>query len=222
MAPLSRRLIAEFLGTFALIFVGCGSVLADNYARFGLLGIAAANALVFSIMVTSLMTISGAHFNPAITLGLLIGRRIDTATAGYYVVAQMLGGIFGAALLHVVLPAGIVKVTTLGTPSLAPGMLFWQAVALEAILTFFLVGAVYGTVVARNAPKVGGFGVGLVLLFGILVGGGLTGAAMNPARAFAPALLSGSWTAQAVWWIGPLLGGLIAGLLWDRVLLKGE
>ena len=222
MAPLSRRLIAEFLGTFALIFVGCGSVMADNYARFGLLGIAAAHALVLAIMISSLMNISGGHFNPAVTTGLLVGRRIDVRTAGFYIVAQLVGGVVGAALLHFILPAPIVKVTTLGTPSLAPAMLFWQAVALEAVLTFFLVSAVYGTAVQKNAPKIAGFGIGLTLLFDILVGGGLTGAAMNPARAFAPALISNTWTAQAVWWIGPLLGGIVAGLLWDRVLIKGE
>jgi MIP family channel proteins len=222
MVPLSRRLVAEFLGTFALIFIGCGSVIADNYARFGLLGIAMAHALVLGVMITALMNISGGHFNPAVTVGLLVGKRIDTATAGTYVVVQLIGGIVGALLLRLVLPAAIVKVTTLGAPSLAPGMGFWQAVGMEAVLTFFLVSAVYGTAVAKNAPKVGGFGIGLVLLFDILVGGGLTGAAMNPARALAPALISGSWTAHAVWWIGPLLGGVIAGLLWDRVLLKGE
>ena len=222
MVPLSRRLIAEFLGTFALIFIGCGSVIADNYARFGMMGIATAHALVLAVMITALMNISGAHFNPAVTLGLLIGKRIDGASAGAYVVAQLIGGIVGAFALRLVLPSAIVHVTTLGAPSLAPGMGFWQAVGMEAILTFFLVSAVYGTAVAKNAPKVGGFGIGLVLLFDILVGGGLTGAAMNPARALGPAVVAGSWTAHAVWWIGPLLGGVVAGLLWDRVLLKGE
>jgi MIP family channel proteins len=222
MAPLSRRLVAEFLGTFALIFIGCGSVIADNYARFGLLGIATAHALVLGVMITALMNVSGGHFNPAVTTGLLIGRRIDAATAGAYIAAQVVGGIAGAFALRLVLPAAIVKVTTLGVPSLAPGMGFGQAVALEAILTFFLVSAVYGTAVAKNAPKVGGFAIGLVLLFDILMGGPLTGAAMNPARALGPAVAAGIWSAHAVWWIGPLLGGVVAGLLWDRVLLKGE
>lgn len=222
MAPLSRRLMAEFLGTFALIFVGCGAVLSDTFARFGLLGIAAAHALVLAIMITSLMHISGGHFNPAVTVGLLVGKRIDARTAGFYIVVQLLGGIVGAGLLSLLVPASIVKVTAMGTPTLAPAMLFWQAVGMEAVLTFFLVSAVYGTVVNTHAAKLGGFGIGLVLLFDILVGGGLTGAAMNPARAFGPAVVSNTWTAQAVWWIGPLVGGIIAGLLWDRVFLKGE
>src|SRR5690606_2897772 len=97
-----------------------------------------------------------------------------------------------------------------------------KAIAIEAVLTFILVSAVYGTAVAKNAPAVGGFGIGLTLLFGILIGGPLTGAALNPARAFGPALVAGAWTGQVAYWAGPLLGGIIAGLLWDRVLLKGE
>ncbi|HKV73792.1 MAG TPA: aquaporin [Gemmatimonadales bacterium] len=222
MVPLSRRLVAEFLGTFALIFIGCGSVIADSYARFGLLGIALAHALVLGVMVTALMNISGGHFNPAVTTGLLVGRRIDARTAGAYIVTQLVGGVAGALALKLVLPVAIEKVTSLGLPTLAPGMGFGQAVALEAILTFFLVSAVYGTAVAKNAPKVGGFAIGLVLLFDILMGGALTGAAMNPARAFGPAAVAGVWSAHAVWWIGPLVGGVVAGLLWDRVLLKGE
>ncbi len=87
------------------------------------------------------------------------------------------------------------------------------------MLTFFLVSAVFGTMVNADAPKLGGFGVGLVLLFDILVGGPLTGAAANPARAFGPALVSGQWVGHSVYWVGPILGGLAAALLWEYVLL---
>jgi aquaporin TIP len=96
---------------------------------------------------------------------------------------------------------------------------FGQAVTIEAILTFFLVSAVFGTCVNPDAPKIGGFGVGLVLLFDILVGGPLTGSAVNPARAFGPALISGQWVGQGVYWAGPILGGIVAALLWEHVLL---
>ena len=94
-----------------------------------------------------------------------------------------------------------------------------QAILIEGVLTFFLVSAVFGTVVSPDAPRVGGFGIGLVLLFDILVGGPLTGAAMNPARAFGPSVASGIWTGHLIYWVGPLLGGIAAGLLWDRILL---
>ena len=218
MVPLPRRLLAEFIGTFALVFIGCGSVLAENYGRYGLVGVALAHALVLSVMITALMNISGGNFNPAVTLGLLVAKKTDGPTAAAYMVTQIVAGIVGALGVKLLFPAGVVAATNLGVPTLAPGLHFGQAVILEAILTFFLVTAYFGTVVAQSAPKVGGFGTGLVLLFGIIMGGGLTGAAMNPARAFGPALVSGSWTAQAVWWIGPLVGGAAAGLLWSRVL----
>jgi MIP family channel proteins len=218
MAPLPRRLLAEFIGTFALVFIGCGSVLAEPYGRYGLVGVALAHALVLSVMITALMNISGGNFNPAVTLGLLVARKTDGPTAGAYMVTQLVAGIIGALCVKLLFPAAVVGPSSLGVPTLAPGLHFVQGVVLEAILTFFLVLAVFGTAVAKNAPRVGGFGIGLVLLFDILMGGGLTGAAVNPARAFGPALVAGRWTAQAVWWIGPLVGGAVAGLLWSRVL----
>ena len=112
----------------------------------------------------------------------------------------------GALLLKLVVPVVVLRAgATLGTPALSGVMTWGNAIGLEAVLTFFLVSAVFGTAVSPDAPKVGGFGIGLVLLFDILVGGPLTGAAMNPARAFAPALVSGTWFAQPVWWIGPIV-----------------
>ncbi|MFI5209745.1 MAG: MIP/aquaporin family protein [Gemmatimonadales bacterium] len=218
MVPLPRRLLAEFIGTFALVFIGCGSVLAESYGRYGLVGIALAHALVLSVMITALMSISGGNFNPAVTFGLLVARKTDGPTAAAYMVTQLVAGIIGAVGVKLVFPAGVVAASNLGAPTLAPGLAFGQAVLLEAILTFFLVLAVFGTAVSKHAPRVGGFGIGLVLLFDIIMGGGLTGAAMNPARAFGPALVAGRWTAQAVWWIGPLVGGAVAGFLWSRVL----
>jgi glycerol uptake facilitator-like aquaporin len=94
-----------------------------------------------------------------------------------------------------------------------------QAIGLELILTFFLMSAVYGTAVSADAPRVGGFGIGLVLLFDILVGGPLTGAAMNPARAFGPAVASGEWVGHGIYWVGPIAGALLAALLWEYFLI---
>jgi aquaporin Z len=222
MTSLPRRSVAEALGTFALVFFGCGSVVVSSLpgASYGLLGVALVHAVVLSVMITATMSISGGHLNPAVTLGLFSVNRIDGRTAAAYVAAQVAGGVLGALALRHLFPAGIVRVGTLGTPVLANAMSLMDGILLEAVLTFFLVSAVFGTAVSPEAPRVGGFGIGLVLLFDILVGGTLTGAVVNPARAFGPALVSGTWYAQPVWWIGPILGGVIAAQVWERVLLK--
>jgi len=219
--PLMRRAVAEALGTFGLVFVGCAAVIATAVpgVNYGLLGVAWAHAMVLAIMITATMNISGGHLNPAVTVGLLVGRRITPGDAGVYIIAQLAGGVIGAWLASSLMPAAAVAATGLGTPAMQNGVSLVSGIGLEAVLTFFLVSAVYGTAVAPTAPRVGGFGIGLVLLFDILVGGNLTGAAMNPSRAFGPALVSGNWLSHAAYWIGPILGGIVAALLWEGVLI---
>jgi MIP family channel proteins len=220
MPSLFRRSIAEALGTFALIFIGVASVVEKSASGAnGLLGVALAHAVVLSVMITATMAISGGHINPAVTIGLLVARRVTPRTALAYIPAQLVGAVLGALAVKQLFPSTAVRAAELGTPSLAGNVQLGQGIGLEAVLTFFLVSAVFGTCVNAEAPKVGGFGVGLVLLFDILVGGSLTGAAMNPARAFGPALVSGQWVAHSVYWVGPILGGLVAALLWEYVLL---
>jgi aquaporin Z len=221
MQSLFRRSVAEAFGTFALVFVGT-AVIASKYfpdAQFGVLGIALAHGLVLSVAITATMSISGGHLNPAVTVGLLVARRVELRTAGAYIVAQLIGAVLAALLVKAVYPLGVTRPIGLGTPSIANSIVFSQAVMMETVLTFFLVSAVFGTVVNPDAPKIGGFGVGLTLLFDVLVGGPVTGSAANPARAFGPALVSGQWVGQIVYWIGPLLGGILAALLWEYVLL---
>ncbi len=224
MPSLVQRLAAEAVGTFGFVFIGCALVVTNPFpgAGYGLLGVALGHALALAVMVTAMMRISGGHLNPAVTAGLLIGRRIDARDAALYVAAQLAGAVAAGFLVKALLPAGAASVVAYGTPVINGQVTLGKAIAIEAVLTFMLVSAVYGTAVAKAAPAVGGFGIGLTLLFTILVGGPLTGAALTPARAFAPAVAAASWTGHAVWWIGPILGGLVAGLLWDRVLLKGE
>jgi MIP family channel proteins len=221
MPSLLRRSLAEALGTFALVFIGVGSIASKYYpdANYGLLGIATAHAIVLSVMITATMAVSGGHLNPAVTVGLLVARRTTGRTAVAYIVAQLAGAVLAALAVQALFPIGVTRPIALGTPMIAGNVQLWQAIALEAVLTFFLVSAVFGTCVNSEAPKVGGFAVGLVLLFDILVGGPLTGAAMNPARAFGPALVAGQWVAHAVYWVGPILGGVVAALLWEHVLL---
>jgi aquaporin Z len=221
MPSLLRRSIAEALGTFALIFIGVGSVAAKYYpdANYGIYGIATAHALVLAVMITATMAVSGGHINPAVTIGLLVARRTTPRTAVAYIIAQLIGAVLGALAVKAIFPVGVTRPIALGTPAIASNVQLGQAIGLEAILTFFLVSAVFGTCVNSEAPKVGGFGVGLVLWFDIIVGGPLTGGVMNPARAFGPALVAGQWVAHGVYWVGPILGGIVAALLWEHVLL---
>lgn len=221
MPSLFRRSVAEALGTFALVFIGAGSVLSDSFtgARFGILGVALAHGIVLAVMVSSTMAISGGHLNPAVTVGLLVARRTTPGTAAAYIAAQLIAAVLAALLLQALFPLGVSRAVSLGVPTIASSVTFAQAIGLELVLTFFLVSAVFGTAVHPDAPRVGGFGIGAVLIFDIIVGGPLTGAAMNPARAFGPALVSGQWVAHLVYWIGPLAGGILAALLWEYVLL---
>ncbi len=221
MHRMTRRLVAEFFGTFMLVFFGAGAVMTTNFpkADFGLLGIAFAYGIALAIGVTATMAISGGHLNPAVTAGMLAIRRIDAKSAALYIIAQLLAATIAALVLKSLLPGGVTKVLALGTPAIAATITFGQAIAIEAILTFFLMSAVLGTAVSAEAPKVAGFGIGLTLFIGILFGGSLTGAALNPARAFGPALVAGQWISQAVYWVGPILGALVAAFLWEKVLL---
>lgn len=221
MKNLVRPLTAEFLGTFGLVFIGAGAVVTDTASggQLGLLGIAAAHALVLAVLVTALMTISGAHFNPAVTLAVWLARKIDGRRAGLYVVVQLMAAVVAALLVKQLFPGAAGQATDYGLPRVSGEIALTQAIVIEAILTVFLVSAVFGTAVSPEAPKVGGFAIGLALLFDILAGGPLTGAAMNPARAFGPAVAAADWHGQAVYWIGPGLGAAVAALLWSRVLL---
>jgi MIP family channel proteins len=222
MPSLGRRLVAEALGTFGLVFIGAAVVVVNGgfpNSGIGLLGIALAHAVVLSVMVTATMTISGGHLNPAVTITLLATRRIDPVSALAYIVVQLAAACVAALLVKALLPAAAVRSALLGVPVIASTVTPGQAIGIEAVLTFFLVCAVFGTAVSPDAPRVGGFGIGLVLLFDILVGGPLTGAAMNPARAFGPALVAGEWLGQVFYWVGPIIGALLAALLWQFVLL---
>ena len=219
-----RPLAAEFLGTALFVFLGTGSIVvnAASSNALGAVGTALVHGVGLAVIVTMTMAISGGHINPAVSVSLWLVQKIDGRTLGRYVLAQLLGAVVGALLVKAFFPAGAARVTSLGTPQLAGTIGLFEGIGIEALLTFFLVSAVFGTAVSPQAPKVGGFGIGLALFVGALVGGALTGAAMNPARAFGPALVAWEWHGQAVYWIGPLLGATAAGALWKFVLLPRD
>jgi aquaporin Z len=224
MSANARSLVAEFLGTFALCFIGAGAICTDHWTggAVGLLGIAVAHGAVLAVMISALGHISGGHFNPAVSLGLFTAGKISSQQALTYILAQLGGGVVAGFLLRMIIPALIWEPVQLGTPAVAESVTFLQAMALEAVLTFFLVLAVFGVAVDPKGSwnAISGFGIGTVLVFDILMGGPWTGASMNPARTFGPAVASGFWTDHLVYWIGPILGGVLAGALYSRVFLK--
>ena len=219
-----RPLVAEFVGTLLFVFLGVGSVVANAASgnALGAVGTALAHGVGLAIIVTMTMPISGGHINPAISVALWLAKKIDGRTLGLYVLAQLVGAVMGALLVKAFFPAGASRVTSLGTPQLAGMLGLFEGIALEALFTFFLASAVFGTAVSAQAPKVGGFGIGLAVFVCALTGGALTGAAMNPARAFGPALVAWDWHGQAIYWIGPMLGAAVAAALWRYVLLPRD
>jgi MIP family channel proteins len=216
-----RHFAAEFIGIFALVFVGGASIMASAMSQSGnsLLIVATAHGLILAIMVTATMRISG-HLNPAVTLGFLAARRIEPLMAMVYIVAQLLGALLAAYALKAVFPAEIAAATRLGGQSVALDLTSFQAIVCEFIATFFLTFAVFGTAVDPAAPKVGGFAIGRVVTADILAIGPLTGGSMNPARSFGPAVVSGILEGQAIYWIGPILGSVAAALLYDGLFLR--
>lgn len=218
-----RQLVAEFIGTFFLCFPGIAAIVAEAYrpgSVGGALGIAAAHGLGLAIGVTTTMGVSGGHLNPAITLGLWSVGRIDIRRAGLYLVAQLLAGIVAALAVKGLFPQMAGVVTQLGTPRLATDITGPAGTAIEAVATFLLAFAVMGSCVDARAHRLGGFAVGITLFVAILAIGTMTGAALNPARAFGPALISGTWTAQIVYWIGPIVGSIVAMQVYERVLIE--
>src|SRR5438874_5520362 len=211
-----RPLLAEFVGTFALIFVGIGAI---KTAGHDVLGVALAHGLTIAAFVCATLHISGGNFNPAVTFGLLCGGHMNLPQAVRYWCAQLLGG-FLAALICLGLFGR--DVVVMGTPQLAINLTSVQGIVVEAILTFFLVFVIYGTAVDQRSrgAAVAGFAIGATITLDILFGGPLTGAAMNPARVFGPALAAWFWHDHYVYWIGPLiggaLGGFVYGLLYER------
>ena len=224
MYPLSRRCLAEFIGTLALIFVGVGSILSDRVTGGGvsLVGIALAHGLTIAVMASAFGHVSGGHLNPAVTFGAWIARKISAGDALAYGISQLAGGAAGAALLTLVFDSATRQAASLGTPALGAGVTGMQGLTFEIVATFFLVLVVCATAIdPRGAfTVVSGLPIGFVVAFDVLAGGPITGAAMNPARAFGPALVGGFWTNHWIYWVGPLAGGALAALLYSRLFLR--
>ncbi len=205
---MNKAYLAEFIGTFALIFIGAG---AGALGIGGLVGVAFAHGLVVLAFAYAYGHISGTHINPAVTFGLALSGAIEWGKAVGYWIAQMAGGALGAAALYFVLggPTG-----NLGATVLADGVTPLQGLVVEAILTFFLVNSVLHMAVDGKAGNLAGVGIGLTLTFAILMGGPLTGASLNPARTFGPALFTGTLGQFPIYLVGTFAGAALAALVY--------
>jgi aquaporin Z len=234
---MTQRLTAEVVGTFTLIFIGAGSIIAVNSIGLitgafgpallsggGLVTIALAHGLAIAVMVSAVGHVSGGHFNPAVTIAAWVTRRLGSGATIAYIGAQLAGGVLGALALRFLLPGQVWSDVSLGTPLVNPILADWQAIAIEAVLTFLLVWVVFATALDPEGSfnKIAGLAIGLTIAMDIMVGGPFTGAAMNPARSLGPAIVSGEFTGWWVYALGPIIGGTIAALLYDLGILRRE
>lgn len=214
------KLVAEFVGTFALVFIGVGSIISDNLTggALGVTGIALAHGLAIAVMASATGAISGGHLNPAVTCGVLVAGKMKAGDALGYIVAQCAGAVAAAAMIKMIAPGTTLAATGMGTPALAAGVTVGQALIVEIVLTFFLMFVVYGTAIDARAPKMAGLFIGLTVTMDILAGGAITGAAMNPARHLGPALLGGGLSHVWLYWVGPITGAVLASLIYKSTI----
>ena len=207
------KLYAEGIATFALTFIGAGAIWVSD----DLLTVAVAHGIILAVMVTATMNISGGHVNPAVTIGFMATNRIDSKLGAKYIAAQLAGALLAGGILYSIGAGGV------GTP--APGdtiieVSTQQAILIEAVLTFLLMTVIMGTAVDDRAPAgIAGFGIGLVVMADILMGGPLTGAAMNPAR-WAGVWVFGDMENNIdliIYTVGPIMGALLGVLLCDKM-----
>ena len=223
MKDMIRTFIAESIGTFALTFIGGAAIVANQGAdaSAGLVAVALAHGLIMALMVSAFMRVSAA-FNPAVSLALVATRTISPITFLVHLVAQLGGAIVAAMALKGSLPAAAIAATRVGGQQVSLAITTSQAISLEAIATAFLVLVVFGTAVDPKGPRIGGLAIGLTIAADFLAIGPITGASMNPARSFGHALVSGIFEGHLVYWIGPMIGGLAAGLVYQLAFLRGS
>lgn len=226
---MGRKLLAEFIGTFTLIFIGAGSIVAAGTAipgaaepGAGLVTIALAHGLAIGTMVSAVGHVSGGHFNPAVTVGAWVTRRMGNAESAAYVVTQLVGGIAGAGVLRLVMPPDRWEPAALGATLVAPQLSDAQAITIEAVLTFFLVWVVFATAIDTEGAfaKIAGLAIGFTIAMDIMMGGPFTGGSMNPARSLGPAVIAGNYTGLWVYFVGPVIGGTLAALAYDLGIIR--
>ncbi len=218
---IAAKLLAEFIGTFALIFIGAGAgaVIGDGAGLPGVAAIAFAHGLTVMAFAFAYGSVSGGHFNPAVTVGVLAAGAISAGEAVGYIVSQLIGGVAGALLLRTVLGGAA---TGLGMPALAHDLALgvttltvtpWAGFVIEAVLGFFLVTVVLSAAVAGRAGNLAPLAIGVTLTLNIIMGGALTGAAFNPARALGPMVATGNFSDAWLYLTAPIVGAIVAAIL---------
>lgn len=224
--PLSKKLSAEFIGTFWLVFGGCGAAVLDAafpQLGIGFLGVALAFGLTVMTMVYCIGHISGAHLNPAVSVGLVMGKRFPAAQLVPYIVAQVLGGILASALLYVIASgkSGFLLSAGFASNGYGPhspgGYSLLACFVAEVVLTFMFVLIIHGATDRRAPAGFAGIAIGLGLTLIHLIGIPITNTSVNPARSTAPALFVGGWALHQLWlfWLAPIIGGAFAGLVYS-------
>jgi MIP family channel proteins len=218
---IAPKLLAEFIGTFALIFIGAGAgaVVGDGVGLPGIVAIALAHGLTVMTFAFAYGPVSGGHFNPSVTVGVLAAGAMRPSKATGYIVSQLIGGIVGALVLAAVLGG---TGTGLGTPSLAHNLALGattvtispaEGFVIEALLAFFLSTVVLSTAIAGRAGNLAPLAIGMTLTLNIIMGGALTGAAFNPARALGPMVVTGNFTDVWLYMAAPIVGAIFAAVL---------
>jgi MIP family channel proteins len=212
-----RALIVEFIGTFTLILAGAGAIVITGGKD--LVAIALAHGLAIGLMVAAAGHISGGVYNPAIACGLVLARKLTPALGIAYIIAEFLGGLVAALCVKAIFPSQLVDAVKVGVPAVGSGAGAGAALFVEILMSFFLMFVIYGTAVDQRGPRaIAPLAIGLTITMDIFFGGGISGAAMNPARHFGPALVAGAWSNGWVWYVGPIIGALLAAGLYAYVL----
>lgn len=220
-----RGAIAELIATLLFVFVGAGTVVSSGMlgeldsAR--LVAIALAHGLAIAIMVAATASISGGHINPAVTISAVVTRKMGLVKGIMYVAGQLIGAVVGALLLAAVIPDA--SEGALGAHALGQGITPSAGLLAEVVLTFVLVFVIFATAIDPKGPgNLAPVAIGLAVLVIHLIGVPLTGASVNPARSFGPALVATQWADHWIYWIGPIAGGVLAGLVYDVVFLRPQ
>ncbi|TMC48826.1 MAG: aquaporin [Chloroflexi bacterium] len=220
-AILARDLAVEAIGTFALIFIGAGSIIATGGKD--LVAIAFAHGLAIALMVAATGHFSGGAFNPAVALALALARKLSLFKTIGYVAAQLVGAVIAAMLLKAVFPSSLTDQVGLGTPAVGGPFSAGQAFLAEIITTFFLAYVIFGVAIdKRGATTIAALAIGLCITMDILATGAVSGAAMNPARWFGPALVQNAFANPWVWILGPAIGAAIAAVVYFYGYMQGR